>query len=463
MSASVDTESPAEQPRAVVIGAGLAGLTAARRLTRAGFAVTVLEASDRVGGQVKTVDRFGLPIDVGAESMHLGAPALKDLLSELDLLDDAIGANPGTSWLKTRRGLKPLPAGVGPTGPTKLWPVLTSGILGPTQLLRAGLEPVMALRKRRDDLSVGEFTTSRFGRAVTEMFVDPLLGNLHAGDINRLSLRSTAAQLVPAAENGRSIVLTKRPKPAPGAMPALPMFASFRTGLRTLIDAVAADLTIHTESPVTALDREGDGWVVRTPERSYAADRVICAVPASVAGGLLDPSFPGVGDELAAGRVAEVATIVLAYPRSETRSNAMLTQANGLLIPSTQGGLLKAATNLTRKWAHLDHPDLHLVRASAGRVGVDSLSLLTDAEVTRRIHKEFAETIGLDARPVESIVTRWHDAYPQLEVGHAERIAGVRDRLAGSGVVLVGSAFDGLGLPSVVKSGGAPRVTDKTV
>src|SRR2546426_12265464 len=55
----------------VVIGAGMAGLTAARELTRAGFDILVLEARDRVGGRIHTLHGpapHGL--EVGAQMIH---------------------------------------------------------------------------------------------------------------------------------------------------------------------------------------------------------------------------------------------------------------------------------------------------------------------------------------------------------------------------------------------------------
>ncbi len=55
-----------------IIGAGVAGLTAAHALTRCGFSVTVLEAADRIGGRVNTSDAIGQPTDLGASWIHGG-------------------------------------------------------------------------------------------------------------------------------------------------------------------------------------------------------------------------------------------------------------------------------------------------------------------------------------------------------------------------------------------------------
>ncbi len=55
----------------LVIGAGMAGVTAARELTREGFEVTVVEGGDRVGGRLRTIRDFGLdPVEAGAEFIH---------------------------------------------------------------------------------------------------------------------------------------------------------------------------------------------------------------------------------------------------------------------------------------------------------------------------------------------------------------------------------------------------------
>lgn len=53
-----------------IIGAGIAGLAAARELTDAGYSVSVLEGSERIGGRIATDHRFGVPVELGAGWIH---------------------------------------------------------------------------------------------------------------------------------------------------------------------------------------------------------------------------------------------------------------------------------------------------------------------------------------------------------------------------------------------------------
>lgn len=133
-------------PRVAVIGGGVTGLVAARHLALAGVDVAVFEATDRWGGELRTIRVDGLPIDVGAEALHLGAPAGVDLLTDLDLTDRIVRATPAPTWLYGQGRLRALPAAFGPAGPTRLWPLVRSGILSPYGVVRASA----LLRQLRD-------------------------------------------------------------------------------------------------------------------------------------------------------------------------------------------------------------------------------------------------------------------------------------------------------------------------
>lgn len=69
----------------IVVGAGIAGLTAARALGEAGVRVTVLEARNRIGGRILTYHSGGQPIELGAEFVHGRPPELWALIREAAL------------------------------------------------------------------------------------------------------------------------------------------------------------------------------------------------------------------------------------------------------------------------------------------------------------------------------------------------------------------------------------------
>src|SRR6266545_6036034 len=94
--------APRSPTHVLIVGAGAAGLMAARELARAGKKVTILEARDRCGGRIHPLAAqiFGYPAEGGAEFVHGAAPVTRALLREAGL---ALSPMPGTRW-STRGG-----------------------------------------------------------------------------------------------------------------------------------------------------------------------------------------------------------------------------------------------------------------------------------------------------------------------------------------------------------------------
>ncbi len=435
-------------------------MVAARRLARSGARVLLLESADRIGGQVESVEVApGLHLDVGAEALHLAAPGVADLIEELGLGDTMVRSAPLGSSLLTPRGLRPLPAGVGPAGPSRLGPVLSSRTLTWTGLARAGLEPVVARTTPPladdADVSVGDFVGRRFGTSVVRTFVDPLLGGLHAGDVSRLSLRACAPALVPAATGRRSLVLRRPPRNGPAPTMS---FATWPEGLSALTSRLVADcpgVEVRTGVTVTSLAAApGGGYEVTTEGVRGGADvvdAVVLAVPAPTTVRLLDTLVPAAGRSLDPAEAADVATVLVAVP---ARAAEAALRGTGMLVPAGSGRLLKAATHLTRKWPHLDTGNDFWLRLSAGRAGEHRACDLGDDQLVAALLSDLRAITGLGAEPSASIVRRWPAALPQLTVGHVARLAALRAALP-PGVVLAGASYDGLGIASCLRSGTA--------
>lgn len=433
--------------RIIVIGAGVAGLLSAHRLHTAGHDVLVVEADTRIGGQLYTTTLDGLTVDIGAEAVHLGAPHLKALVDELGLAESSVASNTGTTMIGLNKNLRPMPAGVGPMGPTKLLPVIRSGILSPAGLARAGREPFKAKPVPEGmDVSVGAFLTQRFGREVVDRLVAPLLGSLHSGDVHRLSLRSVAPQLLPTARSGQSLL---RRRPTSGTVGGGAAFASWPGGMATLVDRLAEGLDIRTSTAVTALSSTGHGWRVHLGDQVEEADGLVVAIGSRAAATLLDPLVPGVGGPLRAGRVASVANVIAHYPQGSLPDS--LQRVNGILMTPDSPQLLKAATILSNKWPHTTPDGSVLVRMSAGRVGRDTVDRLNDDQLVLHLHREFSRLTGMEVEPSNSLVARWQ--IPQAEVGHHRRMVRARNLLTIlPPLALAGCSYDGIGLASVTRS-----------
>ena len=234
-------------------------------------------------------------------------------------------------------------------------------------------------------------------------------------------------------------------------------FVTWAGGLATLVERLWADTDIEVQtsarvSSVTAMPdgryrlQVANGLVVEV-------DAVVLAVPATIAADLIRPQSTNAANLLGQMRYASVATAVVAYPRAGV-SQIPAMAATGLLVPSSRGRLLKAATFLSAKWPHLADPTQVLVRLSCGRAGAREIDDLDDAALVARLHSDLVDATGMTIKPSEFHVQRWPSAIPQLEVGHLERVAAVREDLRRyPGLALAGASYDGLGIAACVRSG----------
>ncbi|HEY3292686.1 MAG TPA: protoporphyrinogen oxidase [Candidatus Nanopelagicaceae bacterium] len=446
------------QPTVAVVGGGISGLMCARRLSQRGVRVILFEASANLGGQIRNAKIAEHDIDLGAEAIHVTAPGMSALINEVGLSGGLIKSNPGTSWLWTERGLQRLPQGVGPSGPRKLGPVLRSRVMTFGGLFRAGLEPLVPRRKLRGDIGVGQYVGKRFGREVVERFVDPVLGSLHAGDVNGLSLRAVTPELAAIADRRRSIMMSRRKQKAGPPL----SFATWVGGLTTLTQRMLHDTgveirTLSIVESVRALPK-GKYSVETARDGATEVDAVVLALPARVAARIVRALSHTAATLLETVRYASVATVIVAYPKSAIEGLKAF-KGTGLLVPSSKGRLLKAATFVSTKWSHMEDPDVVFVRLSCGRANEIAIDNLNDAELVAKLHDDLVDATGIKSEPIESYVQRWPNAMPQMEIGHVELIAKIREDLSFfKGIHLAGSSYDGLGIAACLRSGSKAAV-----
>src|SRR5262245_62746700 len=114
----------------VIIGGGISGLAAAHRLSKQQVHVTLLEASDRLGGTIQTEHRNGFLLERGPDSFISEKPQALELAKRLGLESQIIQTNEKyrRSFIVRNGRLRPVPQGFQLLAPSRLWPFLTSDI-----------------------------------------------------------------------------------------------------------------------------------------------------------------------------------------------------------------------------------------------------------------------------------------------------------------------------------------------
>ncbi|WP_284535892.1 protoporphyrinogen oxidase [Nocardioides sp. T2.26MG-1] len=437
--------------RIVVVGAGIAGLSAARDLVAAGHDVVVLESSSRVGGKLRRDEVAGVTVDVGAEAMLNRRPEGVGLARELGLPIEHPTVASSRIW--TRGELRPLPRSLMGV-PLDVRELEYSGVLSREGLARVREEPTLWPERVDDDISVGELVDRRFGPEVTDRLVEPLLGGVYAGHARLISARASVPQLLTYASRGSILEQA-------GAIPttyAGPVFAGVPGGMGLLPESLAAGLDVRTGATVRELVRTATGFALTvgptTAPEMVEADAVVLATPAAPTARLLGSVAPVAAAELAAVESASMVVVTFAF-RGDDVPDLAATESSGFLVPAVEGHRVKAATFSFAKWGWVREAGdgLLLLRTSLGRHREELALQATDEELVAWSLEDLGAAVGLTAVPVDTHVQRWGGGLPQYAVGHLDRVARIRAAVAEvPGLAVCGAAYDGVGIPAVIAS-----------
>lgn len=439
----------------VVVGGGISGLAAAFELARRGISFKLFEASQRLGGLIHTERVDGFTIEAGADSVLAQKAAALELCAELGLGGRLItSASPRTAYVLCNGRLFPLPS-PSVLGVPTTWRALAHYNLLPVQArLRVGLEPWVRINRDGDE-SVASFFRRRFGAGTVSRVAEPLLGGIHAGDIEALSVRSLFPRFVEAELRHGSVLRAFRPSPARSSREGL--FRSLAGGMSEIVAAIERRLppaAVHTSAPVLALMRSGSGWQVDAAGAQTTARAVILAVPAFAAAGLLHSV-----DAEAAALCREVpyvstVSVALAWPRAALRHPLA---GSGFVVARRHNALrITACTWVSSKWRGRAPAGSVLLRAYIGGAHDPAAVDLDDEELEAVAVRDLSTVLGITGAPQLARVHRWRNAGAQHNVGHAARQARIDARLAHHrGLRVAGSGFRALGVPDCIADGRA--------
>jgi len=451
--------------RVVIIGAGIAGLSAAYELGRtdSDWELVLLEIAPRIGGRILTDRLQGIVVEGGPDCFVTNKPWAMRLISELGMEDELVATNDRDKsvFCFSRGRLRRFPEGLMLMAPTKVVPFLLSDIVPWPAKLRMGAEYLIPRGGAVKDESLGEFALRRFGREALETIVGPVLAGIHAGEPERLSLRSTFPQFADMERDYRSILIGMRALarkraqvPRRSGKPRT-LFMTLRGGLNRLTDVLQGHLpsgSLRLDCGAASVERIAAGrFLLRlTDGTAIEADAVVSAAPADAAAKSLT-AFPGLCEELGAIEFASTATASLLF---EAEGASPRLDGFGFVVDRRADRRIMAATYTSTKFPGRVPEGKLLIRCFLGGVGREKDLEGGDADILARTRDELRGMVGISQAPLDAKVYRWPGANPQYNIGHGARLVRLEERVAAlPGLILVGSSYRGVGIPECIRSG----------
>lgn len=464
-----------ERKRAIVVGGGITGLAAAYRLKREAeergisLDISLLEASDRVGGVIQTEHRDGFIIEHGPDAFISTKPWAKALCEELGIDDKLIGTNPKVrrSFVIRKGKLVPVPEGFYMMAPGAFVPFLKSPIFSLVGKLRIALDLFISRRSDIDDESVADFVRRRLGTEAFERMAQPMIGGIYTSDAENLSLKSTFPRFLEMEQEHGSIIkalLAQKRKASQTSRdtsgPRYSLFLSFTGGMQTLVDALAENLSecIRLGCSVATIQKieNEEGWRVCLDNDEVLETDLLCiALPAPQTSKILSKVSPFLSEKLSDIPYTSSATVNIAFRREDVPHplNGM-----GFVVPIKEQLNLIGCSFSSVKFENRAPSNHALLRAfvseSATNVKGAANNNTEFNDITSSALIDVSNLLGITKPPLFLVVSQHTQSMAQYQVGH-EKLVGEIDELANGlpGLTLAGNAYHGIGIPDCINSG----------
>ncbi|KAG8432029.1 hypothetical protein GDO86_020157 [Hymenochirus boettgeri] len=382
------------------------------------------------------------------------------MVSELGLEKDILPvprSHPAAKdrYLYVNKSLHKLPSSLG--GVLRTVPPFTK------PLFLFGLRDLVATRGTKEDESVYDFVSRRFGKELADIVIDSLCRGVFAGDCRNLSVRSCFPFLHDAEVRRRSVILGMATSGDKGPVVDSHLIKrskverwsqwSLQGGLQTLSEAledflIRKGVEIHKESPLRQLERTGDHrWKIKLPDGSLEADHVFSALPAKDLSRLLTHNFEPLVKELQQMRTATVAVVNLEYD-----GEVLPVSGFGHLIPSTEDRTLLGIVYDSEAFPehNKNGPSSTRLTVMVGGAWFESClgspDTVTPEQILEMATTAASAQLGVREKPSRTIVNINKDCIPQYTLGHWRRTGNISSYLhqLSLPLSLIGASYHGV-------------------
>ncbi len=446
----------------VVVGGGITGLTAMyhlQKLTREHnleVELVLVEREEELGGKIRTVTNGEFIMETGADSIVARNEGVLPLVEELNLQDELVYNETGTSYIYTNGELHKIPEDTIFGIPMSLEALYDSTLVS-EEGKKAALKDLETKNTEfTKESSIGEFLEAFLGKELVDNQVAPVLSGVYSGKLDKLTMASTLPYLLDYKNEYGSIIKGLSQNKDKFKGPSDKKFISFRNGLSTIINRLEeklTDVTILKGVETQSLKRTGQRYELGfSTQDSIEADYVVFTTPHDVTQSIinhieLNKNF----DRLMNSSLISI-YVSFAIPDQELPADG-----TGFIVSKGSDIKCDACTWTSRKWRHTSDKQNLLVRLfyKSSNAHYNELKRMSDEELTRIVIKDIEKSLELNAEPSSVEVTNWKNLMPNYHLGHGQAVQEIEKKLTKEfpHVMLAGSSYYGVGIGACMQNG----------
>ncbi|GIP26063.1 protoporphyrinogen oxidase [Paenibacillus sp. J23TS9] len=449
--------------KVVVIGGGITGLSTAYYLQKnaresgSEIHITVVEANERLGGKIRTVQDGEFTMETGADSIVTRKTNAAELIEEIGLKDQVVYNATGISYIYSDGKLKQIPKDAVFGIPTSIESLATTELVSAEGKVEALKDLYTPNERFTKDDSVGDFLEAFLGKEIVEKQIGPVLSGVYSGKLSDLTIASTLPYLIDYKNEYGSIITGLSENKAKFQSGGGKKFLSFQQGVSELIDGIENQLS-NSEiiKGIAAEDLKplanGGYGITLMDGRLLEADVVVISTLSASAQKLLRNA--SLDEEFSQFKNSSLISVYMAF---DVPDEELPADGTGFITSDSEDVKCNACTWTSRKWEHTSTEGRLLVRLfyKSTNPHYDELVKLTEDELLQVGMQDIQTSLGISSQPLTYDVTKWHEMMPNYHIMHHQIVKSLEAKMEElmPNVLLAGCSYYGVGIPDCIANG----------